>query len=212
MAASVYADEEAEEILKTCANRYATLKAFSAKMSVTTSLADVELQQEATLLLAEGEKILFTLRDRDTLRWASLVHSDGKFQYRLDWKEKKIFRQRVTASGKANVPYFFPSFDRYVMASARLEEILRDDHGRDLYRISVELGGTVAKSVFRYQRLVIVKDEGTVSQIEMMSPLKRTLMTVRFKDVKVDEKLDDEDFRWEKPIGLEDVPVVDLGK
>ncbi|MBI2933687.1 MAG: hypothetical protein HYY16_18745 [Planctomycetes bacterium] len=206
-AASAEADE-GEEILRRAIEVYRPLPSYQAKLLVTTWLADAEIRQEG-LLKVKGVKIIFTLRDADSRRWAALFHDDGKHQYQLDWSRKKILRRKADGRSLQEAVGFFPGFDRFEASSARLEGSFFED-GKEFHRVVVELKGATEKSAFRCVRLEISDDAAPIRRMEFMSPRRRTVLSVVFQKQELDPKLEDEEFAWTKPVGLEDVAVEDV--
>jgi len=203
------ADRKAELFLHGTIERYQRLESFRSKLEVTTTFTDAEIRQEGSLLFKKGGMVILRLRDQESKSWLALLHSDGKDQYQYDPKEKRITRRKLDAAAAAQTPYFFPGFERYDLASARLEETVRRSD-REMLRVSVAMKGATAKSAFHCARLLVREDSQVIEEMEFMSAARRSLMKIRFTDLALDEPLTADDFRWEKPAGLSDTPIVDV--
>jgi outer membrane lipoprotein-sorting protein len=203
------ADRKAEAFLHQTIFRYERLESFRAKLVVTTNFADTEIRQEGSLLFKKGGMVILRLRDQENKTWLALLHSDGKDQYQYEAKEKRITRRKLDTQSAAQTPYFFPGFERYDLASTRLEETTRSGD-REMLRISVALKGATERSAFHFARLLVRESTQVIEEMEYLSAARRPLMRIRFTDLALDEPMKAEQFTWEKPADLSDVPVVDL--
>lgn len=202
-------NEEVRSILARSEKVYRELKSFRADLLVTTTLADTEIVQEGTIRLKNPGRAIVHLRQKESKKWAALYHADGERQYRLDLEKNRILRRKADPKTASQMPFFFPSFGRYDVSTARLEETVQGDDGKDLYRISVDLKEAGEKSVFRSVRLLVQQETWVIREMEFLSAKRRRLMSLSFQGLALDPEMKDDEFRWEKPADLADVPVVE---